>query len=258
MLLNYHIMNKIKIGVIKETKIPIDKRVPLTPSGVKKVLKLYPDIQLYVEPSNIRCYSDEDYGQILEKTNFITEDDVEIFLGVKEVDISKIIKGKTYLFFSHTIKKQPYNQKLLQECSRKKVTLIDYEVIKDPVANKRLIGFGEIAGIIGAFNSLKAYSDIWLGRKLKPAYNFSNVEDLINEFNKSNIQALKLLLTGKGSVGKGAKDFLKKCGFEEVSLPEYLNVNPEKGLFFCNVDYNDYYKDNISILQEFLFDINYI
>src|SRR5699024_2814522 len=94
----------------------------------------------------------------------------------------------------------------------------------------------------------------WLGRKLKPAYNFSNVEDLINEFNKSNIQALKLLLTGKGSVGKGAKDFLKKCGFEEVSLPEYLNVNPEKGLFFCNVDYNDYYKDNISILQEFLFD----
>ena len=54
-------MKKIKIGVIKEGKVPPDKRVPLTPKQCHLVETIYPNVEVIVQPSHIRAYSDADY-----------------------------------------------------------------------------------------------------------------------------------------------------------------------------------------------------
>lgn len=147
-------MNKIKLGVLRETKNPPDKRVPVTPSQAVKLTERFPDVDVFIQPSDIRCYTDEEY-QYLELN--LTEDlsDCDILIGVKEVDPKTLIDNKTYLFFAHVAKKQPYNRELLQEIIKKKIRLIDYEYLTD-YNNQRIVAFGRWAGIVGAYNGLRA------------------------------------------------------------------------------------------------------
>ncbi len=98
------------IGVLRETKVPADRRVALTPDAAVKLQKLHPEFKISVQTSNIRCFSDDEYRESgLEIKNDIS--DCDLLVGVKEVSVSSLIPGKTYLFFSHTAKKQPYNRK---------------------------------------------------------------------------------------------------------------------------------------------------
>ena len=127
-----------KIGVIKEGKNPPDKRVPLTPKQ-RNLLKQKFAFDIVVQPSDIRCFNDQEYvdeGIVLQ--NDLS--DCDIILGVKEVPIENLIRNKTFVFFSHTIK-QPYNQSLLKMIIEKSIQLIDYEVLKGE-DGKRVIGFG--------------------------------------------------------------------------------------------------------------------
>ena len=137
-----------KFGIIKERKNPPDRRVVFSPDELVQFKNKFPQADITVESSDIRIFSDESYQ---EKGFEIAQDlsDCDVLFGVKEVPIINLIPNKSYFFFSHTIKKQPYNRKLLQAVLDKNITLYDHETIVDE-KNARLIGFGRYAGIVGA------------------------------------------------------------------------------------------------------------
>ena len=135
------------IGIIREGKVPPDFRVALTPIQCKHIQDTYPDVHISVQRSDIRTYSDDLYAQ--EGIELVDSfDHCDLIIGVKEVNLKDLIPNKSYMFFSHTFKKQSYNRVLLQEILKKKIRLIDYEVINDK-NNVRLIGHGRYAGILG-------------------------------------------------------------------------------------------------------------
>ena len=144
-----------KIGVIREGKVPTDKRVPLIPEHVVQLVHENSEFEVCLQESEIRCYDNSSYRDLgIEVKEDISACD--ILLGVKEVPIPELIEGKTYLFFSHTTKEQPYNRELLKEILKKKITLIDYEGLTDQ-NGKRIVAFGRYAGIVGAYNGLLTY-----------------------------------------------------------------------------------------------------
>lgn len=144
-----------KIGVLREGKVPPDKRVALTPEKCVEVMERFKDVEVVVQPSPIRAFKDEDYTALGIK---LQEDlsDCDVIFGVKEVNKEDLIPNKQFFFFSHTYKKQPYNRALLQAILDKKIQLTDYEVLTDE-NNLRLIGFGRYAGIVGAYNGFRTF-----------------------------------------------------------------------------------------------------
>ncbi|MCC6690768.1 MAG: alanine dehydrogenase, partial [Bacteroidia bacterium] len=144
-----------KLGILRESKNPPDRRVPFTPQQCKDLLKEYSGLEIFIQPSPIRCFTDDEY-----KTAGLTlKEDLshcDILMGIKEVVTSNLIPGKKYLFFSHTIKKQPHNKKLMQELISKNISMVDYECLTD-INHNRIIGFGRYAGIVGAYNGILGY-----------------------------------------------------------------------------------------------------
>jgi len=213
-------MNQIKIGIIREGKVPPDKRVPFTPLQVEEIEQRYAQVKVLCEESPIRCFNDDEYRELgtAVKTNL---SECDILMGIKEVPIDKLIDGKTYLFFSHTIKKQPYNRKLLQAILKKKIRMIDYEVIKDKLGN-RLVAFGRYAGIVGAYNGLWAYGKRFGTFSLRRAHECFDVNDLKLELRKVKLPAVKIILTGAGRVGKGSMETLDTAGIRKVNAQDFL------------------------------------
>ncbi len=161
-------MYSTKIGILREGKIPIDNRVPLTPSDAQLLKIKYPEIDVYCQPSQIRCIRDEEY----ENAGIEIVDDLsscDLILGIKEVAVEDLIPHKTYMFFSHTIKKQPYNRKLIQKIVKKRITLIDYECLTNQMG-LRILAFGRFAGIVGAYNSILIIGKKFNYFSLKPAH----------------------------------------------------------------------------------------
>ena len=178
-------MPKIKLGLLREGKIPIDRRVPLPPAHAVRVLKRFPDVELVVQQSNIRCYADQDYeNEGIRVTESLEECD--IVFGVKEVPVDALMVDKTYFFFSHTIKKQPHNRELLQQVLRRNITLVDYETLTDK-QGKRLIAFGRWAGIVGAYNGIWTYGKRYNLFHLRRAHECFDLDDLRSEYKKVNL-----------------------------------------------------------------------
>ena len=228
-----------KFGIIKERKNPPDRRVVFSPEKLKEFQKQFSDSEIKVESSDIRIFSDESYEKIgLEVTNDVS--DCDVLFGVKEVPIDALINNKKYFFFSHTIKKQPYNRKLLVAILDKNIELFDHEtIIKENGA--RLIGFGRYAGIVGAYNGFRA---IGLKNKtfnLPKAETLDSQKELISALHKINLPNIKILLTGNGKVAYGAKEILDGMNLKEVSVDEYLNQNFDEPVY-CLVDVLDYNK----------------
>jgi alanine dehydrogenase len=232
-------MEKIKIGVIREGKVPPDKRVPLTPKQCKLLETRYPNVELVVQPSPVRAYSDQAY---LDEGVTMNEDlsSCDIILGVKEVNIEDLIPGKKFMFFSHTIKKQPYNRDLLRAIMDKNIQLIDYEVLKNK-SNKRVIGFGRYAGIVGCYNGLRTFGlkhDLY---ELKAANQCEDRKEVERELKKVQLPSnMKLVLTGYGRVGHGAREILDLLPIKEVSPEEFLTQEFE-GPVYSQLDTEDYY-----------------
>ena len=160
-------MTKFKIGVLREEKSPPDKRVPLTPLICTELLRKYQNLEIVIQPSKIRCYSDDEY---LAFGLPMQEDlsDCDLLMGVKEVPKEKLIPEKKYCFFSHTIKKQAHNIKLMKALIEKKIQMIDYETLTDKNHN-RIIGFGRFAGIVGTYNGILGYGRKYDLFQIKPA-----------------------------------------------------------------------------------------
>jgi saccharopine dehydrogenase (NAD+, L-lysine forming) len=214
-------MKKVKIGILKEGKIPVDRRVPLSPKKAVETLQAFPHVQVVVEPCPYRCFADEEYtahGIPLQADL----SDCDILLGVKEVPIDWLIPHKTYLFFSHTIKKQPKNAGMLRAIVAKKVTLVDYETLTN-AKGERLVAFGRYAGIVGAYNAILTYARKWKLFDLKPAWQCHDMDDMREEFFKvRKLLPIKIAVTGGGRVGGGVKEVLHEMGIRQVSVFDYL------------------------------------
>jgi saccharopine dehydrogenase (NAD+, L-lysine-forming) len=213
-------MQIIKIGLIREGKTPPDKRVPFTPSQVEEIQQRYPFVKVICEKSPIRCFKDDEYEQAGAEVKSDVSD-CDILMGIKEVPADRLIPDKTYLFFSHTIKKQAYNRKLLQEILKKNIRLIDYEALKDSQGN-RLVAFGRYAGIVGAYNGLWTYGKRFDAFAMRRAHECFDVNDLKLELRKVQLPYLKIVLTGAGRVAKGAMETLDTAGIRKVSPSDFL------------------------------------
>lgn len=227
-----------KIGIIKETKTPEDSRVPLSPSQAEQWIR-EKHIDLVVQSSNNRVFSDDEYR--LKNIPVVDQvDDRDILLGVKEVDISALIPGKTYFFFSHTIKAQPYNRDLLRAVLKRNIRLIDYEVLTDE-GGARLIAFGRFAGIVGAHNGIMAYGRRKKEFELPRLKDLKNYEEARGIYKKITFPPIKVVLTGNGRVANGAAEVLEDMGFKKVGHRDFINKSVNHPVF-CQLGPEEYAK----------------
>ncbi len=212
----------LRVGILRETKNPPDRRVPLTPPQIVALEELYPNVEFFVQPSDFRCYSNEEYEYL---DIPLKEDlrDCDILMGVKEVDKRYFIPWKKYLFFAHVAKKQPHNLEMFRAMAEKNISLIDFEYLTTD-KGQRVVAFGRHAGIVGAYNGLRARGIKTNKFKLKPAYQCHDLDEMWAGLKLIEIkQGLKILVTGDGRVAHGAMETLAVANVEQVAPDDYLN-----------------------------------
>jgi hypothetical protein len=232
-------MKSITLGVIREGKVPPDFRVPLTPKQCKAIEVLYPEVKVVVQTSPIRTFPDQAYTDLgIEIVDSLAACDY--IFGVKEVPINELLSNKTFFFFSHTFKKQPYNRNLLNAILDQKIKLVDYEVLKDKYG-KRIIGFGRYAGIVGCYNAFLTYG-LKSGRfELKPAHLCADRKEVEEELKKVDLPIdFRVVLTGFGRVGHGAREIIDLLPITEVSPEEYLK-NEFESPVYTQLEAEDYF-----------------
>lgn len=251
-----------KFGIIKERKNPPDRRVVFSPERLAEFKSTFPQAVLKVEASDIRIFPDVQY---FEKGIEVNHDlsDCDVLIGVKEVPKEALIPNKKYFFFSHTIKKQPYNRDLLRTILEKNIELYDHETIVDE-KNRRLIGFGRYAGIVGAYNGIRAFGLKFELFNLAKAENLPDQKTLIERLKRNQLPNIKIVLTGRGKVAFGAKEMLDGAKIKEVSIENYLTKSYAEPVYtFIDVlDYNkradgqpsskeDFYKNPTEYVSDF-------
>ena len=249
----------IKLGIIREGKTPPDKRVALSPEQCEYILNNYPDVEVFVQKSEIRKFKDDQYAK-LGVAVVDSVEDCDVLIGVKEVPIDELIPNKKYIFFSHTFKEQPYNRGLLKAILAKNIQLIDWEVITN-AKGQRLIAFGRYAGIVGCYNGFLAYG---LKHSLYSLKRANECEDRAEmEVQLENIKLpsnFKLVITGSGRVGGGALEIIHKMNMKEVSPAEFLTKSFKEPVY-TQLNVGDYNKrrDGISFNKKEFFNdpLNY-
>ncbi|MFN8257694.1 MAG: NAD(P)-dependent oxidoreductase [Bacteroidales bacterium] len=216
-------MEKIKVGILKETKNPPDRRVAIPPKQAVELLQKFPDIELFIQPSDIRAYTNQEY---LDLGLNLCEDlsHCDILIGVKEVSIQTFIPGKTYLFFSHTGKKQPHNREMLKAIIKNNIKLIDYEYLTNK-QGVRLVAFGRWAGIVGAYNGILGYGIKNGLYKFRRAHECHDMEEFFRELEMAVLPNIKILITGGGRVANGAMEVFNHLGIKKVSPQDFLKNN---------------------------------
>jgi saccharopine dehydrogenase (NAD+, L-lysine-forming) len=211
------------LGLIKEGKVPCDNRVAMTPKQCKWFMEQYPQWEVLVEASPDRCYSNKEYEregiQVVEDLSM-----ADILLGIKEVPISQLIPNKTYLFFSHTKKQQPYNQAMFHAMMDNHITLIDYECLEHE-DGQRLIGFGFFAGIVGAHNGIMAYGDRTKQYHLGRVKDVKDYMELVHTYFGLKLPNVKIAVTGSGRVAHGILEIMNLMDVQQVEPEDYLHRN---------------------------------
>ena len=216
------------IGILAETKNPPDSRVVLPPLLCKEAMQQHPTLKIFVQRSPSRCFTDDEYkDQGIEVVDDISFCDV--LLGVKEVAIDHLIADKTYFFFSHTIKAQPYNKRLLQTILTKNIELIDYECLKSK-EGPRVIAFGRWAGIVGAYNGLRALAKRLSLGDLPEMHQCFDLAEAIEALKNVDFSSVRLVVTGTGRVSRGAQEIVDAAGLAEVKPEAYLSGD-QKGQY---------------------------
>lgn len=228
-----------KIGLLKETKTPPDKRVPLSPEQCKQIKDSTP-FDLVVQKSDIRIFKDSEYqSKGLELVDDVS--DCDILLGVKEVKVDKLIPNKTYFYFSHTIKEQPYNRGLLKKMLDLNITMIDWETLTSP-KGPRLIGFGRYAGIVGAYNSFLTFGKKTKTYTLTPANQLNNRKELNQQLKKVVLpKTYKIIVSGEGRVARGAMEILTELGIKKVKETAFLTETFDEPVY-TQIGVTDYFK----------------
>lgn len=222
-------MEKIKVGILRETKTPPDRRVAIPPQQAVELLKKFPNVEIFVQPSDIRAYSDNEYKEL----GLTLQEDIsncDILIGVKEVKIPALIPNKTYIFFSHTAKKQAYNRGLLQAIITNKIRLIDYEYLTD-IQGIRLVAFGRWAGIIGAYNAILGYGIRTGNYQIRRAHECHDMDEFFAELDKVKLPNVKLLISGGGRVAHGAMEVLDHLEIKKVSPQDFLKNDYDEPVY---------------------------
>ena len=237
------------IGIIRESRND-ENRTPLVPEHIKKYKESNPNINFIIQPSNSRCFSDEEYELCGAKINE-NLNECSIIFGVKEIDPNILINNRTYLFFSHTFKinKQQKNiekhkKDLLLSILNKKITLIDYENIRGKNGT-RCLGFGRFAGIIGCYNTLNLFLKVLGKQSLASAYKINDYERLVLNLKNLYFPKTKILVTGDGRVAKGVIELLNQTNIKAVSKKDFLEKKFDQPIF-CNLETKDYVTNNSS------------
>jgi len=223
-----------KYCLIQERKSPPDFRCPLNPLQAAAFFNSNPNISIWAEPSAHRCFPDHDFQQ--QGIKVADNMPADVYLGIKEVPPANLVPNSTYFFFSHTIKRQPQNLKLLQAILQQKIRLIDYECLRDS-KGQRLLGFGFYAGVVGAYNTLRTFSVKNQNEPLPHSSQLKSRAQMDQILEDWNIPDLRILLTGTGRVAQGALSILKQMKFVEIdaNLPF-----PDTGRWYKNIDYDQY------------------
>lgn len=227
----------VTFALIKERKSPPDRRVVFSPETCREVLRRFPNVNIIVESSDIRIFPDEEYR----KAGIEVLDDIshaDVMLGVKEVPVENLIPKKQYFFFSHTIKEQPYNRDLLQTILRKKIELIDHETIVNK-RNRRLVGFGYYAGVVGAYNGFRMFGFRDNLFSLPKMEMLPDLKTAKKELNKISLPKMKIILSGTGKVTQGAKEILDHLKVTQVSVEDYLTKEFDSAVY-CMIGVEDY------------------
>lgn len=230
-----------KIGILREEKFPRDARVPLTPSQCKFLMERNPEIEIVVQPCKYRCFTNEEFNY----QGVPLQEDLsgcDILLGVKEVPSELLLPGKTYMFFSHTIKKQGRNRKMLQTILQKNIKLVDYECLKDK-NGKRIIAFGRWAGIVGAYHALRMIGFRTSRFRLRQMIDCLNFAEAQKELEKLDLPPLKIVLTGTGRVAEGAAFMLDVAGIKKVTPHSFCYAEFNEPVYTQLTSADMYYKD---------------
>jgi alanine dehydrogenase len=211
------------IGLLREGKIPADNRVALTPAQAKWLQKSFPGLRILAQSSTTRCFSDAEYQRAGIEVK-ASVDECDLLLGIKEVPAQELVAGKTYLFFSHTRKKQPYNQGLMQTIVSKNITLIDYECMEHE-DGQRIIGFGFFAGVVGAHNGMMIYGHRTGAYHMERVFLQKDFKELIHSYFGLKIPNIKIAITGSGRVAHGILEVMNLMGVIEVEKEEYIQRN---------------------------------
>src|SRR5258706_2308367 len=231
-------MAPISIGLVREGRVPPDKRAPFSPLQVEEIQQRFSNVKVFCQASPVRCLQDDEYAalgiDVMPDVGFC-----DILMGIKEVPVSNLIPDKTYLFFSHTLKRQPHNRKLLQKILELNIRLIDYEAFKD-IQGNRLVAFGRFAGIVGAYNALWTYGKRYGTHSLRRAYECFDINDLKLKLRKVKLPAIKIVLTGAGRVAKGAMETLDTAGIRKVSAQDFLSRQFQEAVYvqLSSADYH--------------------
>jgi saccharopine dehydrogenase (NAD+, L-lysine forming) len=227
------------IGIIREGKTPPDKRTPLTPTQCVELMEKFQDVKIIVQHSPHRCFNDEAYASMgIEVVEDVSEAD--ILLGVKEVPPEQLIENKTYLFFSHTIKMQSYNKRLLRTILQKNITLIDYETLVWDAGN-RIIGFGRFAGIVGAHYAILMWGKKYGLYDVLPAHQCKDMAAMYEQYNGITLPPFRVVICGDGRVAHGAIEVMKKLKVKHVSPEEFLE-NEYTYPVYVQLRSEDYYE----------------
>lgn len=219
-----------RIGIIKETKVPEDNRVALSPQEIVDLQQKFPDVEFVVQKSDIRVYSDEEYA--LKGIRLVDHvDDCDVLFGIKEADIESLISNKHYFFFGHIAKMQPYNKPLLKRMMELNITFSDYEYLVDEKGH-RLCAFGWWAGVVGVYNTLRAYGlRMRMFELPKPDKRFT-LSCMLEEVKKKFIySSLKIVVTGNGRVSHGAQYFLNEIGIKQVPPQEFIEQGFDSSVY---------------------------
>ncbi len=246
----------ITIGLLREGKVPADNRVALTPAQCKWIQKNEPEIRVLAQSSPDRCYSDKEYRSAgVEVRDELGEAD--ILLGIKEVPVKDLLPGKTYLFFSHTKKKQPYNQGMFRAILERQITLIDYECLEHD-DGQRILGFGFFAGVVGAHNGVMAYG-LRTGRyALGRVRRQQSFRELIHTYFGLRLPEIKVVVTGSGRVAHGALEVMNLMEIVEVDPDEFLERSFQYPVFtqlkgaslYKNARTGEYHRDEFHLHPE--------
>lgn len=227
-------------ALIKERKNPPDRRVVFSPDLCVELKKQFPDAAVIVESSPRRVFPDEAYRQAgIDVVTDIAHADV--LLGVKEVPVEALIPGKKYFFFSHTIKKQPYNRDLLRKILDSGIELYDHEVIVDR-NDSRLIGFGYYAGVVGAYNGFRMLGLRDGLFRLPKMEDLHDLKEAKSELDALSLPPVKIVLTGSltGKVVQGAKEILDHLKITELPVEEFLSRPQFDRPVYCVAGVADY------------------
>lgn len=236
-------MEKVILGIVREGKVPPDFRVPLTPEQCKRVMEEFPHVEVIVQPSPIRKFQDDEYRAL----GIRMEEDLsncDYLMGVKEVPLDMLIPNKSYLFFSHTLKKQPHNAKLLKTILEKKIRLIDYETLKG-IDGKRIIGFGRYAGIVGAYHGFRTLGLKKGWYELKRPVDCADRKEMESEMSKIQLpKNTKIVVTGFGRVGNGASEIFQLLPIRKVTPKQFLTEEFDEPVY-VHLDTHEYYERKV-------------